>query len=348
VRFVIPPEQTVTLDRLGVVKVLQAVADGGKLKTNLGMKYGRTRYDIEAAGREHDSTITSPSNTLAVRGTKVSVLDQRPFPAVAVSLTGRAEFRDFKKRAFIGGQGTKAKISTEKQSAAEFALGESVVDPSIALARTGPEDRLVSALVSTGAVESFDFERGIRVIRGGRPLTDRELVPVLPGRLDFVLRWHGDADLDLGVIVKGTGPNRVVLPIGGLDQIPSGGQTGFDHRGGPNGGMEVVFWPTTFPNGVYSPGIANKNNVPMQAEFSVFLNGKPQDITGEMYNPSKGVYEPIPPGTKRIVIDETRVPAGAKGVDLVYVPDVTITGGGAKVTAAKKPLATSSRPRGRK
>src|SRR5438105_9048352 len=93
VRFTLPPDQTVTLDRLGTVKVLEAISDGGKLRTNLGMKYGRTRYDIEAAGREHDSTITSPSNTLAVRGTKVSVLDQRPFAAEAVSLTGRAEFR---------------------------------------------------------------------------------------------------------------------------------------------------------------------------------------------------------------------------------------------------------------
>src|SRR6185436_19348648 len=102
VRFAIPPDQTITLDRLGTVKLLQAINDNGKIKTNIGMRYGRTRYDIEAAGREHESTISSPSSTLAVRGTKVSVFDQRPFPAEAVSLTGRAEFRDFKKRVFFG------------------------------------------------------------------------------------------------------------------------------------------------------------------------------------------------------------------------------------------------------
>src|SRR5262245_51881617 len=50
VRFVIPPDQTITLDRLGTVKVLTAINQGGKLKTDLGMKYGRTRYDIEAGG----------------------------------------------------------------------------------------------------------------------------------------------------------------------------------------------------------------------------------------------------------------------------------------------------------
>ena len=80
VRFVIPPDQTITLDRLGTLKLLQAVNDNGKLQTRLGMKYGRTRFDIEAAGREHDATIASPSSTLAVRGTQVSSYDQAPFP----------------------------------------------------------------------------------------------------------------------------------------------------------------------------------------------------------------------------------------------------------------------------
>src|SRR5438874_5387848 len=43
VRFTIPPDQTITLDRLGTVKVVAAIQQGGKIKTNLGMKYGRTR-----------------------------------------------------------------------------------------------------------------------------------------------------------------------------------------------------------------------------------------------------------------------------------------------------------------
>ncbi|MCE9589011.1 MAG: hypothetical protein K8S99_00625, partial [Planctomycetes bacterium] len=61
VRFVIPPDQTITLDRLGIVKVLQAVRESGRVKTDVGMKYGRTRYDIEGAGIDHSSTIRSPS-----------------------------------------------------------------------------------------------------------------------------------------------------------------------------------------------------------------------------------------------------------------------------------------------
>jgi len=323
VRFVIPPDQTVTLDRLGTVKVLEAVSDGGKLKTNLGMKYGRTRYDIEAAGREHDSTITSPSNTLAVRGTKVSVLDQRPFPAEAVSLTGRAEFRDFKKRTFLGGQGAKAKITTEKPSAAEFALSETVVDPTIALARTTSEDRLVEALLSTGAVVSFDFEKGIKVIRGGRPLTDRELIPTLPGRLDFVLRWHGDADLNLAVVEPGgtgSGKGTIVLPIGGLDIIPSGGQTGFDHRGGKNGGMEVVFWPRTFPAGLYSASIINANNVDIPATLDVFVNGKRVGI--QYFDPVTQKFV----NTKTSTIQSTVVPKALKDIEAVPAGMVDLSG----------------------
>src|SRR5262245_24071872 len=105
VQITIPPDQTITLDRLGTIKVVQAVNDSGKLKTKIGMKYGRTRYDIESAGQEHEASISSPSSTLAIRGTKVSLTDQRPFNAVAVSLTGRAQFSDAKKKVAFGNKG---------------------------------------------------------------------------------------------------------------------------------------------------------------------------------------------------------------------------------------------------
>src|SRR5439155_10117991 len=111
---------------------------------------------------------------------------------------------------------------------ARYALLQSVVDPTILLARTESEQQLVNAVLSTGAVESFDFEKGIRVIRGGRPLTDSELIPVLPGSLNFVLRWTANADLNLGVSNAELG--QTVYPVGGRDIVPSGGATAFDHR----------------------------------------------------------------------------------------------------------------------
>ncbi|HAI13714.1 MAG TPA: hypothetical protein DCM28_18555 [Phycisphaerales bacterium] len=75
VQFRIPPDQIITLDRLGTVKLINAIAQNNKIKTDLGMSYGRTRYDIRKAGFEHESTIRSPSATLAVRGTRVGIQD---------------------------------------------------------------------------------------------------------------------------------------------------------------------------------------------------------------------------------------------------------------------------------
>jgi hypothetical protein len=84
VQFSIPPDQTIVLDRLGTMKVLAAIQQANTVTTELGMTYGRTLYDIEASGGlEHESTIRSPSATLAVRGTSVIYSDQPGFPATA-------------------------------------------------------------------------------------------------------------------------------------------------------------------------------------------------------------------------------------------------------------------------
>lgn len=281
VRFTIPPDQTVTLDRLGTVKVLQAVNDNGKLKTNLGMKYGRTRYDIEAAGREHESTISSPSSTLAVRGTKVSLYDQRPFISEAVSLTGRAEFRDARKRVGFGKKNAgKTKINVNENTAADAALTQSVVDPGIALARSDAETGLIETLISRGATISYDLEKGIKVVRGGIAPSDQQLIPVLPGSLNFVLRWTGNADLNLAVLSPrpDTTVNGSIYPIAGLNQVASGGRTGFDHRGGPNGGIEIVYWPGAFPDGAYQIGSIHVSGDNTPASVDVFRGTERVDI----------------------------------------------------------------------
>src|SRR5258708_4691127 len=105
VRVLIPPDQTITLDRLGVVKLMQAIQQGNVVKTKVGMPYGRTRYDIEQAGIEHQSQLVSPSSTLAIRGTKVSIFDQPPFAPSAVSLTGRTAYTTAKRQVAFAGKG---------------------------------------------------------------------------------------------------------------------------------------------------------------------------------------------------------------------------------------------------
>src|SRR5439155_15988597 len=135
-----------------------------------------------------------------------------------------------------GGHGAcKTVVTTENPNAPSTALQQAVVDPGARLARSGAEEQLVNTLLSSGATIEFDYDKGIRVIRGGRvPQTDQELIPTLPGTLNFVLRWQGNTDLNLGVIASNsTSPGGETLyPIAGSDSTPSGGRIPFDHRGG--------------------------------------------------------------------------------------------------------------------
>jgi len=302
VRFVIPPDQTITLDRLGTVKLLQAVNNNGKVVTNLGMEYGRTRYDIEAAGVEHQSTISSPNSTLAVRGTKVSLYDQPPFRPEAVSLTGRASFRDGKKQLAFGGKNKgKATVNADEPNAASSALALAVVDPSSAAARSASEEALVDTLLSRGATVTFDDIAGIKVVRGGTVPTDQELVPVLPGVLNVVVRWERNSDINLAVSSPGgaNGAGELLYPIAGLAANQSGGKIDFDHRGGANGGIEVAYWPAGYPLGLYGVGLILASGQPTLAQVEVFENGRRIGIfDGESIKQSVSV--PVLPPTPGI------------------------------------------------
>jgi hypothetical protein len=281
VQFKIPPDQTIALDRLGTVKLLTAVRDSKKIKTELGMPYGRTRYDIEEAGTEHQSSITSPSSTLAVRGTKVSLYDQRPFKAEAISLTGRADFRDERKQVAFGGKGAgKTKVTTDQPNAAAVSLAQSFIDPTIALARTDSEAKIVDTLLSRGSTVSFDQHTGIKVVRGGFPPTDAQLIPSLPGVLNFVVRWNTNTDLNLAVGAPGGVNNagEFLYPVAGLDATASGGRMAFDHQGGPHGGIEIAYWPADYPKGLYGLGLVLVSGQPTIATVDAFLDGKRIDI----------------------------------------------------------------------
>lgn len=339
VRFSIPPDQTVTLDRLGTVKVLQAINQDGKLKTNIGMKYGRTRYDIEAGGREHESTITSPSSTLAVRGTKVSVFDQRPFPAEAVSLTGRAEFRDFKKRTFFGGRNAgRTVVNTQVGSAAQLALNRAIEDPGMRYARTEAEEKLVATLLSSGATLGFDYTKGIRTVSGGdHPRTDAQLIPILPGTLNFVLRWNGNADINLTVVSPtGADPsvNTTVYPLSGFNILANGGTTPFDHLGGPKGGIEVAYWLGAPPVGTYFLGAQHISGPNVQATMDVFRDGvRIQSSTAKIQPIDPNMASGVGMGT--VDIFNGPVPA-AKTTKLMPVAAMKVMGPSPTFNAVKR------------
>jgi hypothetical protein len=205
-----------------------------------------------------------------------------------VSLTGRAEFREGRKRVFFGGRGAgKLEVAAGDDSAAETALGSSYIDPGAALARTESESQLIASLLYSGAQLDFDYDKGIRVIRGGTvPQTDAELIPTLPGTLNFVLRWEGNSDLNLGVGSPAEGLTNVndaiVYPIGGSDVSATGGRTAFDHRGGPNGGIEVVFWPDAFPSGEYQAYVQHMSGGTTPATVEAFIGGQRVNFSTSM------------------------------------------------------------------
>ncbi len=282
VQFAYPPDQVVTIDHTSQVKIVQAVIENGKLNTLMGMSYGATRYQVEAAGREHEAVIASPSQTLSVRGTDFLSVDRPGIATYAVSNWGRVQRNNGRKKTFFGSKGGgRAEIKSNTDSAAQTALNQTVVDPSIALARSQAENAIVESLLSRGANVSFDFNKGIRIVRGGTvPLSDKELTPFLPGQLNFVLRWTSNSNVNLGVTEPGNGPgNKTLYPLGGFNKLPDGGEIFFDHQGGPHGGFEIASWPkNSFPDGRFLVQAQLISGPDAPATLDVFQDGVRQTI----------------------------------------------------------------------
>jgi hypothetical protein len=286
VTCVIPPDQTFTLDRLGVVRVEEAAKHGNKVSTDLIMKYGRTRYDIEAVGLEHEAKISSPSSTLAVRGTRVSLYDQVPYQPEAISYTGRAQFTYKGNTTGVGKKhGNFTRLIAGADGASQTGVDQTVVDPQEAAARSAADADLIATEVSRGAILSYDPIANIPVITNGRPFTDAELPSNLPGALDVVLRWTGDADLNLEVGLSKGDPATILATTGfvqgellypgyGYQNSPSGGHIPYDNRGGPTGGEEFAYWSGSYPNGIYGLAAIGVSGVPTSATLDIYADGK--------------------------------------------------------------------------
>ena len=286
IRCTIGTDQAFVLDRLGTMKITESIQQDNKVRTDLSIKYGRTQYGIEAAGIEHESTITSPGSTLAVRGTVVALYNQPPYTPTATSYTGRANFRSGRLNTNIGAKGAgKASMGADASTAATAAITATVLDPRVSSARTPAEKTLIAAETSRGAALGFDERAQIRVVRGGSPI-DREsdLLPTLPSGLTFVARWTTNTDVNLQVFLDRGDPNQSFIESGGAFvadefvypgyglQRSQSGFTSFDHRGGPNGGTEIVNFPGA-PQGTYGLGVVYVSGDPANVTVNAFLNG---------------------------------------------------------------------------
>ena len=70
------------------------------------------------------------------------------------------------------------------------------------------------------------------------------------------LSMQGVSDANLGQVgivhrANGFHPQEILFPGFGLNTTQSGGTIPFDHRGGPNGGMEIGFWQNAVPTGLF-------------------------------------------------------------------------------------------------
>jgi len=345
----IPPGREFVVDRLSTVTVLEADRRGNKATTELLMEYGRTDLRVQAAGLEHDARIRTPGATASVRGTELSVYDQPPFAPELRTYTGLVNFRHAKRQLSVGKGGR----SSGGRGAAETALLESVVDPGVANARTNAESALISQEVSRGAVLTYDPDIRINELRGGAgPQTDAALLNSLPGRLNFVVRWDNDVDVDivvtvqpgdpLAIIQSGVfNPQTVLYPGFGLETAGSGGRIPYNHRGGPRGAQEICFWPDQFPTAVYGfSALNNSTSTSADVRFNAFLDGEKIsmytfDSAGDLIR-SKGVRRTLAPeGTHSNIV---LVPPDAifEGL-LPESPDETLDGtlpGSAQVAAA--------------
>lgn len=259
-QFTIPPDQTITIDRASSVQLIRANFENGKVVTDLGMKYGRTRYDIETAGREHDAKVRSPSAVLAVRGTSFIAYDQPPFAPEAVSLDGRVMVRDIRKQVSVGSRnGGRNKVTPDADSPAATALAENYQS---ARANEGARSTNENQLGIT--VQNFltqpDLQVGVFEIfkesQAQATLDSLSVIGVLPnpGLASFELSAFGALGTDVDLTV--TSPlGEVVTIANGFDNpVPSGG-TYFNNGVVVTPGesaFDQVLWTTTAPPGVYT------------------------------------------------------------------------------------------------
>ena len=162
-----------------------------------------------------------------------------------------------------------------------------MVDPSIVFARTQSEVPLVANLLSRGAVFQAGNSKNIPIVRGGVPPTDKQVLALLPGRLNFVLRWDGPANLDLLVgAVPAASSNfngnassanvgEALYPATGANFSASGGTIPFDHQGGKHGGFEIAYWPKNLPADLFAIGVNHTSGATVNYSLDVYLGRTP-------------------------------------------------------------------------
>jgi hypothetical protein len=278
--FQVPPDQTIILDRLGVVKLLIARGGGNEVRTSLGMPYGRTEYQVEEAGLQHTADIAAPGATLAVRGTKNMLLyDQGPFTPIAHA-SQPVRLRNAKGQLIAFGRaGGRARIAADKNSPGETSLVQSRVDPVGAFSgHTASENAVISYMqrVSPG----LDITKFGVFSKLNDPNFKGSITGVLPtpGQLQFTLLWTTSFFSDLDIAVTSPKGERVSFKN---PRVKSSGElTKGDEVSIKGQGQETILWKNTYPVGKYKIAISQKGTSKGGSTYNVFVIKDPGQKTG--------------------------------------------------------------------
>jgi hypothetical protein len=255
VQLTVGNDQVVTLDRLGKARILRATLESGKVYTDIGMPYGRTRHAIDASAMEHESRVLTPNSVLAVTGTDYEATDQVPFPPMATSYTGRVVFRDARKLTTVGAKGgTLARLSSQDSTPADTARAASRIDPRGAFSGRSETDRTLQLSMasyggnnfsSLGVLSAFEQARNGQftgAILGSLPVGNQLSISSFFQSSNF-------SNVDLTVFSP---RNEVLAKLG--DRSPSGGNYILDlpWQREAGAGFDQVLWEFQYPPGRYS------------------------------------------------------------------------------------------------
>jgi hypothetical protein len=300
--FSVPPDQTIILDRLGVVKLLIAKREGNEVRTSLGMPYGRTEYQVEEAGLQHNADIASPGATLAVRGTKnMHLFDQGPFTPVAYASQPVRLRNSNGQTISFGKAGARTHVAADKHSPGEQSLVEQRVDPAGNFSgRTQSENAVLSYL--SRVAPDLDISKFRLLSLSTDPIFKGSGIGTLPipGQLRFTLFWTTAflSDLDLTVI----SPLGEVVSFTNPNARSSGHHTG-DEVSIKGQGQEVVIWQKGYPQGKYTIMVTQKGSAKGASSATVDVVSDPtQPSSKRVALFQKQVSDQKPSFTKTVII----------------------------------------------
>ncbi|MHC4993686.1 MAG: FecR family protein [Planctomycetota bacterium] len=320
--FAVGDSHTITLDRLGVIQVLDAIKRDGKVQTEMGMKYGRSVYQVQVGGVEHESKIRTPSATLAVRGSKGFVQEYAGRAPMAGS--------DYGNVAFVNTQGFEVPLAPETNvEGAQTSAAQQSLSTGTFLPQSGAVTMTEATVIESqplfgtpsvgGAVKTIADEEVvmdvINEVTGGGNIDGGGVMPDFAytfGFIDIVAYFRSDpvmqpVDVDIiltpptGAVVDASNNNPDFLHSG--DVVHTGASTIYfneriiDH--GENG----------FPVGTYVIDVVNQSStVTAEIELLVDIATNPDNGPasvlhligsgegGEVFSlpPNLGVATPIP------------------------------------------------------